>query len=112
MSKIGEWLGYTDYECPNCGRMRVESWSCGKHICEKCHWCIEDQAYYYEDWDDEEEEEPRNYFGLKNVRKEEPTFQDIFYMAARGKEMVRTECLNHIVFTPSCNNKEETNETI
>lgn len=70
MSKLGEWLGYTGDECPNCGRVRVKAWTCGKHICEKCHWCIEDQAYYYEDWD--EEEEPINWFGLKNaVDKEE-----------------------------------------
>ena len=48
MSELGELLGYTDYECPNCGRMRVESWSCGKHICEKCHWCLEDNEYYHE----------------------------------------------------------------
>ena len=43
---LGECLGYTDDECPNCGRMRVELWGDGKRICEKCHWCIEDQRYY------------------------------------------------------------------
>lgn len=53
MSELGEFLGYTDEECPNCGRMRVESWACGKRICEKCHWCVEDGKYYVEDWEDD-----------------------------------------------------------
>lgn len=47
-SGLDECLGYADFECPNCGRMRVESWSCGKHICEKCHYCVEDGEYCYE----------------------------------------------------------------
>lgn len=55
MSKLGECLDYTGEECPNCGRVRVEMWSCGKRICEKCHWCIEDEEYCYDDWDDEED---------------------------------------------------------
>lgn len=46
---LGECLEYTDEECPNCGRMRVERWSSGKHICEKCYWCVEDEAYYREE---------------------------------------------------------------
>lgn len=54
MSKLGECLDYTGDECPNCGRVRVVAWSCGKRICEKCHWCIEDEAYCYEDWDEED----------------------------------------------------------
>lgn len=56
MSRLGENLGYTIDECPNCGRMRVERYSCGKRICEKCYWCIEDKDYVrYYDSDDEEE---------------------------------------------------------
>lgn len=45
MSKLGEYIGYTGEDCPNCGRNRVEAWTCGKRICEKCHWCIEDENY-------------------------------------------------------------------
>ena len=55
MSRLGELIDYTGEECPNCGRVRVEAWTCGKRICEKCHWCIEDNEYYYEGWDDEDE---------------------------------------------------------
>lgn len=47
--KLGECLGYIDEPCPKCGRVRVERWSCGKHICEKCHWVIEDETYYREE---------------------------------------------------------------
>lgn len=42
--------GYIDRQCPNCGRMRVEHWGCGKDICEKCHWCIQDNAYFINDF--------------------------------------------------------------
>lgn len=48
-ASLGEYEGYIDDPCPKCGRVRVEAWSCGKHICEKCHWCIEDGTYYLED---------------------------------------------------------------
>ena len=41
-------LHYVDADCPNCGRHRVELWNNGKHICEKCHWCIEDKKYNFE----------------------------------------------------------------
>lgn len=41
-------LHYVDMDCPKCGRHRVEVWSNGKHICEKCLWCIEDKEYYWE----------------------------------------------------------------
>ena len=44
---IGTLIGYTGEHCPKCGRMRVEAWTCGRRICDKCHWCIEDQKYYY-----------------------------------------------------------------
>ena len=54
MSKLGDLIGYVGEPCPNCGRVRVRHWGCcGKHICEKCNWCIEDNAYYFEE--DEEE---------------------------------------------------------
>lgn len=62
MSNLGELIGYTDEHCPNCGRLRVEAWTCGKHICEKCHWCIEDGAYCREnDVDYYGDEEERDY---------------------------------------------------
>lgn len=51
MSKLGGWLGFTDEKCPVCGGLRVEKWGCGKHICEKCHWCIEEGDYH--SFDDE-----------------------------------------------------------
>lgn len=48
MAELGNLIGYVSTQCPNCGRIRVEEWSCGKHICEKCLWCIEDVDYFYE----------------------------------------------------------------
>lgn len=66
MSKLGECLGYTDEECPNCGRMRVEKWSCGKRICEKCHWCIEDKKFHYEELEDDESYADHFNFGKEN----------------------------------------------
>ncbi len=42
-------LHYVDMDCPECGRHRVELWSNGKHICEKCRWCAEDKSYYWEE---------------------------------------------------------------
>lgn len=60
MSKLGAWLDYTGDECPNCGRVRVVETESGKRICEKCHWCIEDARYYF---DEDEDDEPQpNYF--------------------------------------------------
>ena len=47
-NSLGECEGYTGDACPNCGRVRVEHWSCGKDICEKCHWCIQDETYCLE----------------------------------------------------------------
>ena len=38
-------IRYDGSECQNCGRVRVEVWSNGMHICEKCNWCIETQNY-------------------------------------------------------------------
>ena len=44
--------GYLPIECPNCGRHRVEHWSCGKDICEKCHWCIQISGYFTNEYFD------------------------------------------------------------
>ena len=49
MQDLGKDLGYVGYCCPNCGRVRVIAYSGGRHICEKCNWCIEDNAYF--NWD-------------------------------------------------------------
>ena len=35
--KYGHVLHYTSDRCKGCGRVRVELWSSGKKICEKCH---------------------------------------------------------------------------
>ena len=58
MSKFGECEGYTGDECENCGRVRVEHYSEGVDICEKCRWCkqlnkfVSDDEFYEEDeWD-------------------------------------------------------------
>lgn len=44
--QMGKNRGYIETPCLNCGRIRVEHWSCGKDICEKCHWCIQDKGYF------------------------------------------------------------------
>lgn len=56
MYRLGKCLGYTPEECPNCGHVRVERWSCGKRICEKCHWCIEDEDFCFEEMEEDEYE--------------------------------------------------------
>jgi len=33
---LGENIKYISESCISCGRHRVELWSCGKKICEKC----------------------------------------------------------------------------
>lgn len=35
--KYGHILHYTADKCKGCGRVRVELWSSGKRICEKCY---------------------------------------------------------------------------
>lgn len=37
-NKYGNPVKYLSNECINCGRVRVELWSCGQKICEKCHF--------------------------------------------------------------------------
>ena len=49
MLKYGDYEGYTGQECPNCGRIRVEHYSGGYDICEKCLWCIQLNEYVSED---------------------------------------------------------------
>ena len=46
MQDLGNDLGYILDPCPKCGRLRVIAYSGGKHICEKCNWCIEDGEYF------------------------------------------------------------------
>lgn len=53
---LGKYLGYVNKDCPNCGRHRVEGWSSGIEICEKCNWCIQDNNYYTADEDEPEED--------------------------------------------------------
>ena len=50
--KIKEKYGDYDYAslCPNCNRNRIMTGKDGKHRCEKCHWCIEDNDYDLEMW--------------------------------------------------------------
>jgi hypothetical protein len=43
--KYGHVLSYTNKRCINCGRMRVELWSSGKRICEKCHMNQDTKEY-------------------------------------------------------------------
>lgn len=56
MSKFGECEGYTGEECEQCGRIRVEHYSKGVSICEKCRWCKELGNFVTNDdlYDDEE----------------------------------------------------------
>ena len=62
MSKFGECEVYTGEECEWCGRVRVEHYSSGFDICEKCRWCKQLQYCIpdYEFYGDEEEEEVGN----------------------------------------------------
>lgn len=36
---------YVAQRCPNCDRQRLCVCLNGKHVCEKCHWCVEDGEY-------------------------------------------------------------------
>ena len=46
--RLGYPVKYVPYSCPKCGRQRVELWSSGRHICQKCHWCVQEEVYYNE----------------------------------------------------------------
>lgn len=43
--KYGRNNGYTGEACTNCGRVRVEHYSKGFDICEKCNWCVQENDY-------------------------------------------------------------------
>lgn len=51
-TSMGGNQGYISEPCPECGRYRVEHWGCGKDICEKCHWCVQDNAYFRNEYFD------------------------------------------------------------
>lgn len=44
-----EYLGYSDKECINCGRLRVEKYSNGTEICEKCNFEQNKKEYILRD---------------------------------------------------------------
>ena len=48
-----EYLGYSDKECINCGRLRVEKYSDGTEICEKCNFDQNKKEYVLEGEEDE-----------------------------------------------------------
>ena len=48
--KLGENLGYTDKECINCGRLRVEKYSSGNEVCEKCGFEQNTKQYYQNEY--------------------------------------------------------------
>lgn len=50
--KLGENLGYTDKECINCGRLRVEKYSSGNEVCEKCGFEQNTKQYYQNEYGD------------------------------------------------------------
>ena len=50
MSKLGRCEKYTGKPCVKCGRYRVEHYSNGFDVCEKCRWC-EQLNNYVEDED-------------------------------------------------------------
>jgi ribosomal protein L37AE/L43A len=43
--RIGATVWYIGDPCPKCGRFRVERYTCGRSICEKCHYCVEEDRY-------------------------------------------------------------------
>lgn len=47
--KIGSYIKYTGQPCPKCGRYRLELYTSGLSICEKCLYCVEEQRYIPED---------------------------------------------------------------
>lgn len=50
MISWGKRLGfYSGRACPECGRVRLESYENGKEICEKCGWCPQENRYVFED---------------------------------------------------------------
>ena len=53
--EVDEW-GLGDYDngetgCPKCGRHRLCVCGNGKHRCEKCYWCPEENQYKKFEWE-------------------------------------------------------------
>lgn len=67
MLKVGECQGYIDEDCSSCGRHRVEHYSKGFDICEKCRWCKQLNRYMS---DDEIYDEEENYSWLSELKGE------------------------------------------
>lgn len=55
--RFGKWLGYTGEPCVNCGRYRVEKYSDGHQVCEKCSYDQDHKRYVTEEEKYEEEDE-------------------------------------------------------
>ena len=54
MDSFGVCEGYTGEPCEECGRFRVEHYSKGFDICEKCQWCKQLHRYVHDkEFDDE-----------------------------------------------------------
>lgn len=51
MSRFGKCEGYTGTPCPECGRLRLEHYSKGFDICEKCEWCVQ-LGEYVDTWEE------------------------------------------------------------
>ena len=49
MIRYGKCEGYSKKPCPNCGRHRLENYSKGYSICEKCGWCVQLGRYVLAD---------------------------------------------------------------
>lgn len=43
---LGENIKYLDKDCINCGRHRVELWTSGKEICDKCGFEQKEKEFY------------------------------------------------------------------
>lgn len=56
MNKFGSYEGYIGTPCPICDRIRVEHYSNGFDICEKCGWCpqLNNYVFDYEFYDEDE----------------------------------------------------------
>lgn len=48
LNRLGTYEGYDCEECKNCGRQRVEMYSNGSRICEKCGYDQDEDDYDYE----------------------------------------------------------------
>ena len=48
LRNLGTYEGYSGENCKNCGRNRVEMYSSGKLICEKCGYDQDTEDYDYD----------------------------------------------------------------